>query len=103
EEDEGAEDDFWPSEAKFHTPCSFLINSTCGCCNVSESTWTDLCSSGISCTEILNSPVWTNGWLLLNPGSSAIERLATRKRGGNNPKLILPSWTLRFNCPSSLV
>src|SRR5436190_9317713 len=55
DEEEGAEEVFCPSDAKFHTPCASLINSTWGCARVSESTCRDLCSKGSNCTEMLNS------------------------------------------------
>src|SRR5580692_12958252 len=50
----------WPIEAKFHTPCAFLISSTLGRSRASESICTDLLSSGSSLTETLSSWVWTN-------------------------------------------
>src|SRR6202142_3529160 len=92
---------FCPIVGEFQTPCAFLINSTLGRSRVSESSSTDLLSRGSNLTETLNSWVWTNGSLLLNFGAADTERLATRKRGGNNPKSILPIATLRSNCCSS--
>ena len=44
-----------PSEAKFQTPCAFLIKLTFGRSRLSESTSTDLLSKGNSFTETLNN------------------------------------------------
>src|SRR5579863_7853844 len=95
--------DCWPSEAKFQTPCAFLMSSTFGRVKVSESTSTDLLSRGSSLTETASSWVWTKGRLELNFGSSEMARFATRKRSGNNPKSMFPSVTLRPNCCSNLL
>src|SRR5581483_8430988 len=91
----GAGCGFEPSEAKFHTPCWFLISSTVGRCSTRESICTSLCSRGSSFTDTFNCPACTKGWGSLKRGSSAIERLFTWKLGGNRLRCMSPSCTLR--------